>query len=234
MIRAVLTDIEGTTSSIEFVHRVLFPYSAQAMPAFVKAHAEDAAVNVWLQRVQQEISPSQASTLQLDAITAKLREWIAQDVKHPALKALQGMIWRAGYEAAHYQGHVYADVAPALAAWRQQNRLLYVYSSGSVAAQKLLFRFSEAGDLSGLFDGFFDTAVGHKRDAASYRAIAQAIGLLPARVLFLSDIEAELDAASEAGMACCQLLRAGAAASSRHPHAHNFSDIRCNEEHSNV
>ena len=142
-----------------------------------------------------------------DAIVAALRQWIAEDRKATPLKALQGLIWEAGYRDGVYRAHVYPEVAARLRAWKARGLPLYVYSSGSVAAQKLFFRYSEAGDLSALFDGHFDTEIGGKREAGSYTRIAAAIGVPPQDILFLSDIVEELDAARAAGLQTTWLCR---------------------------
>ena len=192
----ILTDIEGTTSSISFVKDVLFPYARRALPGFVAAHGREPAVRRWLDQVAAETGGACSD----DVIVETLQGWIDQDRKHTALKALQGMVWEAGYRDGDFTAPLYPDVAPTLRAWREAGHRLAVYSSGSVPAQKLLFSHTEAGDLAPLFDGFFDTEVGGKREAGSYRAIADTLGVLPKDVLFLSDVVAELDAAREAGM----------------------------------
>jgi enolase-phosphatase E1 len=135
-----------------------------------------------------------------DVIVETLQGWIDQDRKHTALKALQGMMWREGYERGDYRGHVYPDAAASLRRWHAGGHRLAVFSSGSVAAQKLLFGHSEAGDLTPLFSAFFDTEVGNKRDADSYRLIADQLDRSPEDIVFLSDVVAELDAARDAGM----------------------------------
>jgi enolase-phosphatase E1 len=203
-IRAIVTDIEGTTSSIDFVHDTLFPFARERLPAFVETHADTAPVQHWLSEAAREAGLVEAS--RHDVVDLLLR-WIDEDRKSTALKALQGMIWKEGYEAGDYQAHVYPEVATALAGWHAAGIPLYVYSSGSVPAQQLFFRYSQAGDLSPLFSGYFDTTTGPKREAASYAAIAQAIGQAPSGVLFLSDIEQELDAARAAGLQTGWLLR---------------------------
>uniref|UniRef100_UPI0025F63FA9 acireductone synthase n=1 Tax=uncultured Stenotrophomonas sp. TaxID=165438 RepID=UPI0025F63FA9 len=129
-----------------------------------------------------------------------LQGWIDQDRKHTALKALQGLIWDEGYRRGDYTAHFYPEVAPVLKGWHAAGLPLYVYSSGSVPAQKLFFGFSDAGDLNSLFSGNFDTEVGGKREAPSYAHIAKAINIAPAEILFLSDVVEELDAAREAGL----------------------------------
>lgn len=202
-IRAIVTDIEGTTSSIAFVKDVLFPYARRALPAFLKARGRDPEVARWVDAVAAEIGAAGPDA----CIAEVLQGWIDQDRKHTALKALQGMIWRAGYEGGDYHAHVYADAADALTRWHAQGLPLYVYSSGSVGAQKLFFGHSEAGDLLELFGGHFDTEIGGKREAISYTRIAEAIGQAPGEVLFLSDVVEELDAARDAGMATALIDR---------------------------
>lgn len=196
MTRAILTDIEGTTSSISFVKDVLFPYARRALPGFVNARGNEPEVRKWLDAVAAE----NGGLCQDEMIVEVLQGWIDNDRKHTALKALQGMIWADGYGNADFTAHMYPDTAPALRAWHDAGLPLYVYSSGSVPAQKLLFGHSDAGDLTGLFSGWFDTEVGGKREADSYRRIAEAIGLPASEILFLSDVVEELDAAREAGM----------------------------------
>lgn len=194
--RAILTDIEGTTSSISFVKDVLFPYARRALPGFVAGHRDDPEVRRWLDVVATE----HGSICDDDVIVETLQGWIDQDRKHTALKALQGMIWQAGYEDADFTAHIYPDAAPALREWHASGLPLYVYSSGSVPAQKLFFGHSDAGDLTPLISGWFDTEVGGKREAASYARIAADIGLPPGDLLFLSDVVEELDAARDAGL----------------------------------
>ncbi|MBO9664135.1 acireductone synthase [Dokdonella sp.] len=205
MIQVILTDIEGTTSSISFVKDVLFPYARAHLPAFVEAHAGDADVQHWLQEAAKEGGlPAPTRQQIVDLLIA----WIDADRKSTALKALQGMIWKNGYENGEYRSHVYPEVPARLRAWKDAGRSLYVYSSGSAPAQKLLFAHTEAGDLTPLFDGYFDTEVGGKREVDSYRHIAASIGVPPAAILFLSDIVQELDAARAAGLRTTLLARA--------------------------
>lgn len=191
----ILTDIEGTTSSISFVKDVLFPYARRALPGFVAARGHEAEVRVWLDTVARETGAADDAT-----IVATLQAWIDADRKHTALKALQGMIWADGYRDADFTAHIYPDAAEALRRWHAAGERMAVYSSGSVPAQKLFFGHSDAGDLTGLFSAWFDTELGGKRDAASYTRIAEALQVAPAELLFLSDVVAELDAAREAGL----------------------------------
>ena len=194
--KTILTDIEGTTSSISFVKDVLFPYARRALPAFVAAHGDEPGVRPWLDAVATELGGACSD----DLIVEALQGWIDQDRKHTALKALQGMVWQAGYERADFRAHIYADAAVALPAWHAAGHPIAVYSSGSVPAQQLFFGHCEAGDLTPLVSGWFDTGVGGKREAASYRRIVQALAVPAGEVVFLSDVVEELDAARDAGM----------------------------------
>ena len=223
-IRAIVTDIEGTTSSISFVRDVLFPYARKRLPAFVETHGDRPEVQHWLHEAAVEAGLVEASR---QDIVELLLQWIDQDRKSTALKALQGMIWKDGYAAGDYRAHLYPEVAARLRNWRADGLRLYVYSSGSVPAQQLFFRYSEAGDLTPLFAGYFDTETGPKREAASYQRIAAAIDEQPRHILFLSDIVEELDAAQAAGFHTGWLIREPLAwpAEPRHPAYHDFDAI---------
>lgn len=215
MIRAILTDIEGTTSAIAFVKETLFPFAEAALDAFLDAHGNDPEVAAILAEIP---GPDRRATL---------RRWMAEDAKVTPLKSLQGLIWRAGFEDGRLKGHLWPDVAPCLRAWAASGLVLAVYSSGSEAAQRLLFRHSLAGDLEPLFRSFFDTRIGAKREAAAYTAIAAQLGLPPGEILFLSDVAEELDAAAAAGLRTCQLLRAadGTRPSGRHAEVTDFPGV---------
>ena len=223
-IRAIVTDIEGTTSSISFVRDVLFPYARKRLPAFVETQGDRPEVQHWLHEAAVEAGLVEASR---QDIVELLLQWIDQDRKSTALKALQGMIWKDGYAAGDYRAHLYPEVAARLRNWRADGLRLYVYSSGSVPAQQLFFRYSEAGDLTPLFAGYFDTETGPKREAASYQRIAAAIDEQPRHILFLSDIVEELDAAQAAGFHTGWLIREPLAwpAEPRHPAYRDFDAI---------
>lgn len=199
-VRAVLTDIEGTTSSIAFVTDTLFPYARARLADYVAAHEASLA----------PILAAVPGATHVDKV-ATLLGWMDADAKETPLKTLQGLIWANGYADGSLVGHVYPDAVAALRRWHAQGLALYVYSSGSVAAQKLIFGHSEAGDLTPLFSGYFDTRVGAKREPDSYRRIAAEIGLDPAEILFLSDAPAEIAAARAAGLAALHIDRSGAA-----------------------
>lgn len=230
--RAVLTDIEGTTSSIAFVKDTLFPYARRALPAFIASRGGEPEVRKWLGVVAAELggAPDDA------ALVATLQQWIDEDRKHTALKALQGLIWATGFRERAFTAHMYPDAVQALRAWHAAGIPLYVYSSGSVAAQQLLFGFSDAGDLTPLISGWFDTEVGGKREAQSYRAITARLavqtGAAAGDHLFLSDVVEELDAARAAGLQTALLdrredypaPRTGAAIKG-HPRVESFAQL---------
>lgn len=203
MIRAILTDIEGTTSSLSFVKDVLFPYARARLGDFVKAQADDPTVKQILADARRE---SGAALSDAELAEVMLR-WIDEDRKLTPLKALQGLIWEAGYRSGELVGHIYDDAYDALHRWHGHGIRLYVFSSGSVKAQKLLFGHTEKGDLQSLFGGYFDTTIGAKRDPAAYERIAETIGIAPGEILFLSDATEELDAAQTAGMKTYWLVR---------------------------
>ncbi len=221
-VRAVLTDIEGTTGSIAFVRDVLFPYADTHLRAFVATEGGRPEVRALLDEAAAiaEVDPHDD-----DAIVGALRAWIAADKKITPLKALQGLIWENGYKRGELRGHVYHDAANALKRWFESGIILAVYSSGSVAAQKLLFGHSIDGDLTPLFSAYFDTTIGAKSDSSSYERIAEALGLDPGDGIFLSDVGAELDAAHFAGWKTAQIVRPGTIGCAHHHRAVDFDQL---------
>lgn len=222
--RAIVTDIEGTTTSIAFVKEVLFPFARKHLPAFVKAHAADPEVRACLDGARDLAGDRSLSD---DAVIDVLIGWIDEDRKATPLKTLQGLIWADGYASGELKSHVYDDAAEHLRAWHAAGHALFVFSSGSIAAQKLLFGHTSAGDLTGCFSGWFDTTTGPKLEAASYVKIAAAIGRPPGEVLFLSDHAGELDAAAAAGMhtACLDRGEVVIPPDLRHPRYRSFAEI---------
>ena len=203
-IAAVVTDIEGTTSSIGFVHDVLFPYALKHIGNFVREHGEERDV----MRVLVRISENTGIALhRIEDIIKLLQQWIREDSKDTELKALEGMVWEKGYKQGIFQAHVYEDVPEVLQRWQQEERNLYVYSSGSIKSQQLFFRFSECGDMRLLFSGYFDTTTGPKREVKSFINLAEAIALPPEKIMFISDVKEELDAAAFAGFRTTWVLR---------------------------
>ncbi len=222
MIKAILTDIEGTTTSIDFVHKTLFPYARQRLRSFVSPRAAEPEVAAQL----REVAAIEKRALTLDETLAVLERWIDEDRKAAPLKTLQGMIWHQGYAAGELKGHVYADTPEYLSRWRKAGIELYVYSSGSVEAQKLIFGHTEHGDLTTLFSGYFDTRIGGKKERESYEKIRESIAVAGSELLFLSDIGEELDAAAGAGLKTCQLLRDEKdKPAAGHTHARDFSEV---------
>ncbi|CAM2065430.1 acireductone synthase [Sulfidibacter corallicola] len=206
-VQAVVTDIEGTTSSISFVKDILFPYARKHLEGFVTERGNEPEVKAILDDARREAGTPDADGA---AIAATMIRWIDEDRKVTPLKALQGLIWEKGYRDGDYQAHLYEDAHRHLERWSKSGLDLYIFSSGSIKAQKLMFEHTTYGDLRPWFKGYFDTTTGPKKEASSYRAIAKSIGLAPERILFLSDIVEELDAATAAGMQTRWLIRDGA------------------------
>lgn len=210
----IVTDIEGTTSAISHVHQVLFPYSRSRIQAWVRRPEAAAVVR------EVAADPDEAASI--------LVGWIDADVKATPLKTLQGLIWAEGYASGELTAHVYDDVPPVLARWSSDGVPVYVYSSGSELAQRLWFRHTQHGDLLGHFAGHFDTvSAGPKREVGSYQAIAKSIGVEPAELTFLSDVAAELDAASEAGWHTIGVSRPadGSPDTGAHPRITSFAEL---------
>ncbi|MFC5863927.1 acireductone synthase [Acidicapsa dinghuensis] len=209
-----LLDVEGTTSPISLVSEQLFPYARKHLAAYLRAHDNDAAVAADLELLGQENSsetddsrPAITGGSLEDAIAYLL--WLMdRDRKSTALKSLQGKIWKAGFEAGELVGTVFPDVPEAMMRWSSHGKVS-IYSSGSVEAQKLLFRYSSVGDLTPLISANFDTRIGPKIAAASYKTIASAMGIELSGILFFSDVVRELDAAREAGCATRLVIREG-------------------------
>jgi len=213
--RAVLLDIEGTTTPIAFVHEVLFTYAREHVREFLENHVsseyvlEDIALlsEEHVADVMNGETPPQLSDV---VSVAAYVEWlIDRDRKSTGLKSLQGKIWRQGYMDGSLRAQVYADVEPALQQWKEKGLTIGIFSSGSLLAQKLLFAHTEAGDLTRFIDHYFDTTVGKKGAAESYRRIAELIKVKTEEVLFVSDVVAELDAAKKAGMKTLLSIRPG-------------------------
>jgi len=221
---AALLDIEGTLGSIAFVREVLFPYADARMDEFVALHGDQPDVAAMLELAAREAG---VSPRDVRGILAALHTWAAADAKTTPLKTLQGMIWRDGFESGALVGHLYADAVDALRRYRANGVLLVIYSSGSIAAQRLLFGHSVAGNLLALFAGFHDTTTGPKVEAGSYARIAKTLGFAPARVAFFSDNALELDAARDAGMQTVQVARPedGTEAVTRHPSVATLAEV---------
>lgn len=220
----ILTDIEGTTSSIAFVKEVLFPFARRHLRAFVAAHADEPEVRACLDAAR---AVAGEPSLPEGAVVTLFQKWIDEDRKVTPLKTLQGLIWEDGYASGEIVSHVYDDAAEALRRWHGEGYELYIFSSGSIAAQKLLFAHTRCGDLTPCIEGYFDTTTGGKLESASYAKIAAEIGRPPGEVLFLSDHTGELDAASAAGMLtrCLDRGEAVIPPDTAHSRVHSFADI---------
>ncbi|WP_414619617.1 acireductone synthase [Calothrix sp. CCY 0018] len=221
-IKVILTDIEGTTTDISFVHNVLFPYSAKHLSSWVRNNLELSITQDILQQVREITGKS---NLDMEGCISQLMSWQAEDKKITPLKTLQGLIWQQGYDKGELKAHVYPDAVEYLKNWYDTGLTLAVYSSGSIAAQKLLFRNTSDGDLTSFFSAYFDTTSGSKVESQSYVAIAQELSVLPQEILFLSDSLKELVAASEANLNVCGLNREAAGVDDNFTYVKNFSQI---------
>jgi enolase-phosphatase E1 len=225
----VVLDIEGTTTPVAFVYDVLFPYAHARLAAWFKARSlTDPDVREIVMSLQQELhgETGAAAAWTIDDVVSTLLSYMDHDRKSRALKTAQGRVWEEGYATGQLRGEVYPDVPPALARWHAQGCAVGIFSSGSVLAQKLLFANSNAGDLTPLLRWHFDTAVGAKADARSYRRIAGSVNVPAASILFVSDVVAELEAAREAGMKTLLCVRPPAtAASAAFAVIHTFDEI---------
>lgn len=217
----VLLDIEGTTSSIHFVAEVLFPFARQHIAAYLAAHegepetraaldllAVDAGApdfDTWCRTQNIPDDPTARQNLAI----AEVHRLMDKDAKATGLKHLQGLVWRDGFHSGELLAHVYEEVPELLRRWRSQGLKLYIYSSGSIQAQKLFFGHTIVGNLLPLFLGHFDTTIGGKRESQSYERIAQAIAVPPQRILFVSDLAVEIEAAHHAGLQVVASVRPG-------------------------
>ena len=206
---AILVDIEGTTTPIAFVYQTLFPFAASRLEAACRAGGTDLRIREALELLREEYDCEDGDPPPFDSGAPYAAYLMQRDRKSTGLKALQGLIWEDGYRTGDLRAAVFPDVPGALERWRQDGKRLRVFSSGSTLAQKLLFAHTEHGDLTGYFEGYHDTTSGPKRDSEAYTKIAGAFGLAPGGILYLSDVAAELDAATAAGMQAGLLLRPG-------------------------
>ena len=203
MIKSIITDIEGTTSSLAFVKEVLFPYARNHITAYIRSHEKDQAIRQALDETRKMIGVESTT----DQLIERFIQWIDEDKKVTPLKTIQGLLWENGYREGHFKGHIYEDAVSNLRKWKNLGFRIFVYSSGSVYAQKLLFGHTDHGDLNPIFNGYFDTHIGAKTSPDSYEKIAASIETKPDNCLFLSDIKAELDAAQRSGMHTIWLVR---------------------------
>ena len=228
-INYILTDIEGTTTSVSFVYDTLFPYFRKNI-GLLKAMLDNQVVqHAFKQTVELSLSLENKKLNTVDDIINTLYRWSKEDRKLTPLKTLQGIIWKNGYESGAIKGHVYDEVKDCLNKWKDERIALGVFSSGSIEAQKLLFGFSDYGDLTKFFSNYFDTNTGGKRESTTYERIAETLEITPNSILFLSDIKEELLAAKDAGMQTVQLLRESKTAEWENA-VHNFNEIKIDKE----
>ncbi len=201
-VAALVLDVEGTTTSLSFVKDTLFPYARARLEAYIRAHKDE------LTSILQQVSEGGGGPIDIEYCITTLHRWMDEDKKFTALKELQGLIWQEGYHNGTLQGHIYNDAYDFLQAYAMTIPT-YIYSSGSVAAQKLLFGYTNYGDLTSYFKGYFDTTSGAKTDSTAYKRIAKAINLPADTILFVSDNPLEIDAARQAGWQACHIVREG-------------------------
>jgi enolase-phosphatase E1 len=204
-----LFDIEGTTTDINFVHNVLFPYSKEHLPNFIRQHQFENSIAKAIRDVKETVHSEGGKNIEIEGVIETLVGWIEKDRKHPALKEVQGHIWDIGYSKNDFKGHVYSDVKSAFLKILENGSKIGIYSSGSVHAQKLIFGFSIDGDLTPYISYYFDTNVGGKRETSSYLKISEIVALDPKDIHFFSDIPEELEAATKAGFEVTHVLRPG-------------------------
>jgi enolase-phosphatase E1 len=207
MTKLFLFDIEGTTTDINFVHKVLFPYSEKCMKDYILNHQSEHAVSEAIERVKKTVKEEDNKDIDLNEAIDTLQKWIKEDRKHGALKEIQGHIWDVGYSKNHFKGHVYPDVKPFFQKIVDHGAKIGIYSSGSVHAQKLIFGYSSEGDLTTMISYYFDTKVGGKREQSSYEKIAKEVEVEPSKIYFFSDIPEELTAAQKANFEVIHVVR---------------------------
>jgi enolase-phosphatase E1 len=226
-----LLDIEGTTSSVDFVYKTLFPFASANAEQYLRRHFGEPDLQSLLAELRREHGPegwnAQTEEAEIASAASYVKQLIAQDRKVTPLKTLQGKVWEEGYRSGDLQGHVYEDVPRAFSRWRAAGKRIAIFSSGSMLAQKLLFGHSTAGDVTKYIEAYFDTTTGPKKEAASYTAIAKQLQNRGEQILFVSDIEAELDAAKQAGMHTALMVRPGAAETvdARHAKINSFDEL---------
>ena len=231
MLKAILLDIEGTTTPIDFVHKVLFPYAKARVEDLVRAEFNELGEEILELRAECEADKTYTDGFDESSpasIAAYLKHLIDIDRKSTPLKTIQGMIWQDGYESGELKSVVFDDVPPAFERWKSEGKTIAIYSSGSVLAQQYLFRYTDHGDLTPFISDYFDTNVGGKRDTASYQAIAGALDIDGSDILFVSDIPAELDAARSTGLQTVLSIRPGnieVAEDPIHPIVRSFDEL---------
>ena len=213
----ILLDIEGTTTPVEYVFGVLFPFAKDNVEAFLQTHDYSLSVEADLKLLRLEYDADRTQGISIpdwnDNLTTGVVPYIHYlievDRKSTGLKSLQGKIWEQGYRDGKLRSRIFPDIKPAFERWKRAGKQLFIFSSGSVLSQRLLFQYTEVGDLTGFLSGYFDTEIGAKKEPDSYRKIAQTIGVLPQKILFISDVTSELRASQSAGMQILFSFRPG-------------------------
>lgn len=229
--KAILLDIEGTTTPIDFVHKTLFPYAKSRIDKYVRERFDELSNEI--NQLSEEHSSdgdysAELATDSPESVAAYLKYLIDRDRKSTPLKTIQGKIWQHGYETGELRSEIFDDVPLVFERWKAEGNLIAIYSSGSVLAQQLIFRYSNRGDLTPFIDRYFDTGVGGKRETESYRKIVAEIGFESSDMTFVSDIVEELDAAERAGMKTVLSIREGNAAvpeNLKHPAVKSLTDL---------
>jgi len=231
-VNAILLDIEGTTTPIDFVHKILFPFARKRVGDFVIDNFEQLGPEI--AQLKAEHASDKSYTMPFDedstdSISLYLKHLIDTDRKSTPLKAIQGRIWQAGYETGDLRSQIFDDVPKAFEKWKAAGKTIAIYSSGSVLAQQNLFQYTDHGDLTPFISGYFDTNIGGKREKTSYQRIGEELGRESGEILFVSDVVAELDAAKEAGMETSLSIRAGNApitSDTIHQAIHSFAALQ--------
>jgi enolase-phosphatase E1 len=235
--RLILLDIEGTVSPLAFVHDVLFPFARREVGDFLTRHQTSPEVLRALEQIARDSGPgsnSEGDRTNLESESERAA-WVTRihalmdaDAKQTGLKWLQGLIWDEGYQSGELKSVLFSDAVESIRAWHRSGLRLHIYSSGSIAAQRLFFAYSDSGDWTGCLEGYHDTTTGPKRAVASYQAIVAGAGLPANEILFLSDITEELDAALEAGCQTAWVVRPGnkPGQTDRHPTIRSFAEIQ--------
>jgi len=227
-IKNIICDIEGTTSSISFVHKVLFPLAYDAMETFIKTNAGNPELQCDLEKFKSTAAKhllKKIENITNEDVIQLLKDFIKNDIKDTFLKQVQGLIWKESFEKKALKGHLYSDVLPAFKKWKQKGIILSIYSSGSIQAQKLYFKYSDSGDLSPFISYYFDTTTGGKKETLSYTKIAQKLETKSEEILFISDVAEELIAAKKAGMQTLLAVRENSSLSSEFKTIHSFDEI---------
>ena len=229
MIRSILCDIEGTTTSLAFAREVLFPISYENMQSFVQQNLHSERLQRDLGEVRREMAirtQKNPELIPLTDVIQQLKDWIQQDRKIGVLKSIQGQIWKDSFESGQIRSHIYPDVPVQFKKWTDLGIRINIFSSGSIEAQRFIFKYSEFGDLSGFIHSYFDTSTGPKLESESYRKISSSLGLPTTQILFLSDSAEELDFAKQSGMCTTQILRSPEIRRGFHPAASDFFQVQ--------